>query len=676
MIPTPNLQRITLMLNKNALDQLAQLKNTLVAQKDIATGQIRTTTKRFGFVILSDGREAFIDPDQMQRVLPDDQVEVEISLNAKNQFEAKLIRLIQPGLQTLVGRCVSKGSNLFIEPDHPHFNRWLFIPPQERKSLEVGDWLHAQISRHPFNNEGKAQVHVLQILGKPDEPGLEARYALAKFELPCEWTATVTQQTNTINWTPLTFDNAELDLTQLPFITIDAENTRDMDDAIYLQQTESYWELFTAIADPSKHIEIGSPLEQSARERANTLYLLGQTQGMLPSELSQDTYSLVAEQKRSALVCRIKISYSGEMLDYQFCEAQIRSHHKLSYQSVFEYLDRQASTDLPETIQDLLKNLQQLTEARLQWRQHNTLVMEDKADYFYILNDQKKIDHIEKRERNIAHRIVEEAMLVTNYCAGNFFSRNPGYGIFSIHSGFRTERLDEAKHLLQQDQEDLLSNDLTQLESYCRLFRTLRQNRSNPKSSALHSLLQRMQQTGALSFDSAPHFGLGFPAYAMVTSPIRRYQDYYNHLAIKALLRHEAPPIADAEEQKKLVENLQSKINTGRQASRFTEHWLCCQYAQNHLGTLHTGTISLVNSQGIGVKLDDWGIDGFVMLVTKDTEKQNHFDSGRLRLTLEGKTFSVDEKVKVLIESVDMTKRRIQFQLVDDQTAERLSAWM
>lgn len=663
------------MLNKNALDQLAQLKNTLIAQKDIATGQIRTTTKRFGFVQLDDGREAFVDPDQMQRVLPNDQVEVEITVNAKNQFEAKLIKLIKPGIQTFVGRCVSKGSNLFIEPDHPYFNRWLFIPPQERKSLDVGDYIHAQISRHPFNNEGKSQVHILQTLGKPDEPGLEARYALAKFELPCEWTPAATQQANSINWTPLTFDNGELDLTQLPFVTIDAENTRDMDDAIYVASTDTGWDLFTAIADPSKHIKPGSALEQAARERTNTLYLLGQTHGMLPSELSQDTYSLVAEQKRAALVCQIKINSSGEIQSYQFSEAQIRSQHKLSYQSVFEYLEQGTSTHFPETLQTLLKNLQQLAETRLQWRQQHALVMEDKADYFYILNDQKKIDHVEKRERNIAHRIVEEAMLITNYCAGDLFARNPGYGIFSTHPGFRTERLDEAKHLLQQDQQNLLSHDLTQLESYCSLFRSLRQDKNNPQTAALHSLLQRMQQTGTLSFDSIPHFGLGFPAYAMVTSPIRRYQDYYNHLAIKALLQNEEPLI-EKEEQQKLVEALQHKINLGRQASRFTEHWLCCQYAQQHLGTLHIGTISLVNSQGIGVKLDDWGIDGFVLLVNKDDEKQSHFDSGRLRLTLEGKTFSIDEKVKVLIESVDMEKRRIQFQLVDDQTAERLSAWL
>jgi exoribonuclease-2 len=658
------------MLNKSSLEQLAQLKNTMVAQKDIAIGQVRTTTKRFGFVLLDDGREAFIDPEQMQRLLPDDRIEVEISTNAKNQYEAKLVT------SNFVGRYVNKGSNYFIEPDHPHFNRWLFIPPQDRKNLEVGDWIHVQVARHPFNNEGKAQVRLVQLLGKPDEPGLEARYALAKFDLPCEWTAAATQHANSINWSPLTFEDNEQDLTHLPFITIDAENTRDMDDALYLRPAGDGWELFSAIANPSKHIDLGSPLEQTARERANTLYLLGQTHGMLPPELSQDTYSLVAEQKRAALVCRILINASGEIEHYEFCEAQIRSNHKLSYQAVFEFLDQNKSPELPENILQLLKDLQTLTQLRLQWRSENALVMEDKADFFYILNDQKKIDHVEKRERNIAHRIVEEAMLLTNYCAGHLFSQHPGYGIFSIHPGFRLERLDEAKHLLKEDRPDLAAADLTDLKTYCQIFRQLRQEKDQPKNQLLHALLQRMQQMALLSFDESPHFGLGFLHYAMVTSPIRRYNDYYNHLAIKAILRKEQPPVTDPESRQQLAQALQQQINLGRQASRFTENWLCCLFAQQHIGTLHSGTITLVNSQGIGVKLDDWGIDGFVLLVERGSETKSHFDSGRLRLTVEGKSWAIEDKVQVLIESVDIDKRRIQFQLVDEQTAERLSAWL
>lgn len=278
------------MLNNSALQQLAQLKTNLVAQKDIAQGTVRSTTKRFGFVLLDDGREAFLDPDQMLRVLPDDRVEVEITTNSKDQLEAKLDKLLSSSLTEFVGRYVNKGNNFFVEPDVFNFTRWLFVPPQDRKGLSVDDLVRCTVSRHPFS-DGKAQVKIIARLGKTDEPGIENRYTVAKFQLPNEWTAPAQNQASSINWSPLVFDNGELDLTHLPFVTIDSENTRDMDDAIYIAANENGWELITAIADPSKQIDIDSPLELAARERASTVYLLGQSITMLPAELSHDTYS-------------------------------------------------------------------------------------------------------------------------------------------------------------------------------------------------------------------------------------------------------------------------------------------------------------------------------------------------------------------------------------------------
>src|SRR5690606_28237521 len=167
----------------------------------------------------------------MMRVLPDDRVEAEIKTNNKGQFEAKLTQLIKPGLGEFVGRYVNKGTTDFVEPDVPNFNRWLFIPPQERKGYKVGDLIHCTVARHPFNSDGKTQIHILNRIGTPDEPGVESRYTIAKFNMPFEWQAPAQSQAGGINWSPLTFDNGELDLTHLPFVTIDSENTRDMDDA-------------------------------------------------------------------------------------------------------------------------------------------------------------------------------------------------------------------------------------------------------------------------------------------------------------------------------------------------------------------------------------------------------------------------------------------------------------
>ncbi len=670
------------MLNKDALQQLSQLKTALVASKDIAQGVVRSTTKRFGFLALNDGRDAFIDPEQMMRVLPDDIVEAEIITNSKGQFEATLTKLITPGLKEFVGRYVNKGNNDFVEPDVPNFSRWLFIPPQERKGFKVGDLIHCEIARHPFNNEGKAQIHIIKRLGAADDNGIEARYTLAKFQIPNEWTPPTLNQASSINWSALTFDQGELDLTHLPFVTIDSENTRDMDDAIYIQANDQGWELITAIADPTKHIEMDSPLELAARERASTLYLLGQTVTMLPVDLSHDTYSLVPEQTRPALICRMQITHNGDISHYEFSEGQIRSQCKLSYQVVYEELTGLKSltdnkVNISDTTKAMLYCLQDFAQARAKYRTEHALVMEERADYFYILNDQKKIDHVEKRERNIAHRMIEEAMLVTNICAGELFLQHPGYGIFSSHIGFRPERIADVLALLKEDRPDIVVGDISQLNEFQSLFKELRLNPSNhPANANLHSLLQRMLQAGALTFEPRAHFGLGFNAYAMITSPIRRYNDFYNHLAIKRILRGAPCLTASTALKTQLAETLQNQINIGRQACRYLESWLGCQFLLQHVGSVHPGTIALVNSNGIGVKLDDLGFDGYALLAPKDGDIKAQFDARRLSLTINDKTYRLDEKVYVMIKAVDVEKRKIELELVDQETAERLSAWL
>lgn len=659
------------MLNKDALQQLSQLKTTLRTSKDMAQGVVRTTTKRFGFVKLDDGREAFVDPDQMMRVLPDDRIEIEVITNNKNQLEARLEKLVHSPLREFVGRYVVKGPAHFVEPDLPLFNRWLFIPPQERKNCQEGDYIHCEIARHPFHSEGKGQVRVISRLGKPDEPGVESRYITAKYNLPCEWTPTALDQAKAINWTPLVAEPEQEDLTDLAFVTIDAETTRDMDDALYIQANDTGWELITAIADPTRHIAFDSPLEQAARERGNTVYLLGQSITMLPVELSHDTYSLVAEQKRPVLTCRMQISADGAITSYKFGEAMIRSQHKLSYQAVQDYLGgNDAALEVPENIEALLKELQKFTTVRSDYRLEKSLVMEEKPDYFYVLNDQKKIDRIEKRMRNNAHRLVEEAMLATNICAGDFFTQHPGYGIFSSHVGFRPERLDDAVALIKEDKPDYAVGDLTALADFQRLIRTLRLNTDNDSNnSPLLSVLQRMLQAGALSFEPQAHFGLGFTAYATVTSPIRRYQDFYNHLAIKRIL-HQQPALKFDS-----LEKLQEQLALGRTACRQLELWLCCQYMSNKIGNVYSGVITQVNAAGVGVRLDDVGVEGFVLLADKSAGIKPAFDARRLSLTLEGKTYRLDEKIFVMLDAVDVEKRRIALQIIDAETAARLSVW-
>lgn len=661
------------MLNNDALQQLSQLKSALRTSKDIAQGSVRTTTKRFGFVKLDDGRDAFIDPEQMQRLLPDDRIQVEILTNAKGQLEARVEKLIDSPLRSFVGRYVVKGNGHFVEPDLPMFNRWLFIPPQDRKNCQEGDLIQCEISRHPFHSDGKCQARIVARLGRLDEPGIEGRYITAKYQLPNEWDQAAIEQAQAINGLSLENEQDLEDLTHLPFITIDAENTRDMDDALYISEHESGWELITAIADPTRHIAFDSPLERCARQRAHTVYLLGQSLSMLPVELAHDTYSLVAEQVRPALVCRIHIAIDGTIGEYRFSEAKICSRYKLSYQGVHDFLsgDKEALT-LPEDIRSMLLTLARCAGVRGKYRAEHALIMEEKPDYYFILNDQKKIERIEKRTRNLAHRLVEEAMLATNICAGDFFACHPGYGIFSSHIGFRRERLDDAIGLIKEDKPDYPIGDLTQLEDFQRLLRTLRLNLDqDPHNFALQAVLQRMLQAGALSGETQAHFGLGFSTYATITSPIRRYHDLFNHYAIKRILRGEPPQPIDTS----LLEQLQEQLTLGRVACRQLELWLCCQYVAQHIGSVHRGTITQVNASGLGVRLEDIGVEGFVMLADKEAGIKPAFDSRRLTLSLDGQRYHLDQTIYVIVNAVDLDKMRIALEIVNEETAARLRAW-
>ncbi|WP_347332485.1 VacB/RNase II family 3'-5' exoribonuclease [Marinimicrobium locisalis] len=659
------------MFDPNALQQLSTLKSNLRSQKDLAPGVVRTTTRRFAFVNLDDGREAFLPPEETMRVVPGDRVEVALTTNRKGQLEAQLERLIDSEFSSFVGRYRIKGKAHFVEPDVPQFTRWLFVPPNQRKGFEEGDLIECRLSRHPFHHEGKAQITITASLGKPGEPGVEARYVSAKFQLPNEWSDKAQDQAQAINLTPITADPEQEDLTALPFVTIDAEATRDMDDAVYVESREEGWELWVAIADPSRFIAPDTPLDKAASDRASTVYLLGQSITMLPSELSHDTFSLVPEQRRPALVCRMHIQRDGSITDYRFSEALIRSHHKLSYNGVSEVLDGNLeSTELPAERLELLRQLYECATARSEHRQEHALLMEARPDYYFVLNDQKKIERIEKRERTKAHRIVEEAMLATNICAGELFTRHPGHGIFSHHVGFRPERLEDALSLLKEDAPEYEVGDLRELPHFQKLLRDLRQNPEQaPAFETLLPLIQRMLQAASLSGDASEHFGLGFPHYATVTSPIRRYHDFYNHRAVKSILREEpaTPP------SKALLEHLQGRLQRSRQACRQLEQWLACDFVSDKIGSIHTGKVTLVNSMGFGVRLDDWGIEGFVRLADGDTKPA--FDSRRLKISLEAQQYQLDQTVHVVIQGVDKERQRIALEVVDEATAERLRVW-
>ncbi|MGH1469809.1 MAG: VacB/RNase II family 3'-5' exoribonuclease [Cellvibrionaceae bacterium] len=655
------------MLNSDALSALGQLKQSIEDSKDYGEGIVRGTNNRFGFVNLDDGREAFLNPDEMQQVLPGDRVKVLVTENDRKKLDAKLEKLISSSLKECVGRYVIKGKNHFVQADHPQLSRWLFVPPKERKKYQDGDYVNCKVSRHPFG-DGKAQVSIIQLIGKPSDAGIERSVIIGKFKLPTEVSDEVKKQVaeitdlgqeeNTKNY---------IDLREKNFVTIDAASTKDMDDALYAEINEDQkgWALFVAIADPSVYIDENSPLDKNAENKASSAYLLGGTLSMFPTELSHDIFSLVSGKDRPALVCKMQITIDGSISSFEFFNAIIQSKHKLSYLQVSEILNDKQENELDSDSVERLHTLNTIAASRKRYRDQHSIIQQDNIDYSYQLDKQGHIESIEIRTPTNAHHIVEEAMLATNCCAGEFLSDNSEKvnPLFTTHAGFRPERLNEIKQLLKKDFPEISYDDLAELNGYIGLIKTLK---GSDEGQSLVPTLRRLLRPAELTSENNPHFGLGFKHYAMVTSPIRRYQDLTNHRIIKSIINSQNPHSNNESTQKKMDVNpkkLQDKIALIRQASRQLEQWLLCEYLNNHKNSEFTAKIAAISNQGLAVRLKENGAESFIPM--KNTKsKPAKYDSIRMTLTYEGETYRVDQELTVKLSQIDLANRKISLAIM------------
>ncbi|WP_019605393.1 VacB/RNase II family 3'-5' exoribonuclease [Teredinibacter turnerae] len=652
------------MLDKDTLSRLSQLKSDIQAAKEYGVGHVAGTNGRFGFVRLEDGRDAFLSPEKMQRVIPGDKVKVSLTKNDKDQLEATLESLLEQSLSRFLGqyRVTKKGH--FVVPlgnapglKSSPINRWIFLPPKSRGRCKDGDMVVARLQQHPYD-DGKASARILENIGQESDPHIERLYVSAKYDLQPRYSEQAQKQTKDIvrSFKSEQFGDERTDFTEVPFVTIDAETTRDMDDAVALtidqDSDQARYKLHVAIADPASFIDQHSPLAQSSHRSAQSLYLLGGTIPMLPEELANQCFSLAAGALRPVLSCRMDINTNGEITHTEFARAKIRSHGKLDYQRVGAFLDGTADSytdgDSDPQIATMLKQLAELTDLRRRYRETHQIVSSDQAEYAFEVNQQGKICAVHLRERTQAHKIVEEAMLATNYSAGQFLAK-AGKGLFTTHTGFREDRLGEVKALLKEEQ--IENDDIMSLDGFVKLVNKL--NNSQEKASLLPAL-RRMMPTSELSLDAKGHLGIGMSHYATITSPIRRFTDLFNHWAILSELEGTKFRNANEDYLAKLSENL----SNGRLADRELQQWLICQYAESLVGATDSAKIRIVTQQGFGARLETLGIDGFI-LFDKKTEKS--FDAKRMTLDVGGQIYKLEDVVQVKVDSVDMDKRRIAF---------------
>ncbi|TXH47900.1 MAG: ribonuclease R, partial [Burkholderiaceae bacterium] len=581
----------------------------------------------------------------------------------------------------------------------------ILIPNNATADAKSGQVVAVELTEPP-SLYSQPVGRITDVLGDIDDPGMEIEIAVRKYEVPHRFSSETLAQAAALPEKIRPADRRHrIDLTDVPLVTIDGEDARDFDDAVYCEpakigrvKSPNGWRLVVAIADVSHYVKPGEPLDEDAYERATSVYFPRRVIPMLPEKLSNGLCSLNPDVERLAMVCDMLIGADGEVQAYQFFPALICSHARFTYTEVAAIL---ANTRGPEAARrsELVPHLLHLHEVYrvlLKQRVQRGAMDFETTETQIVCDENGRIEKIVPRTRNDAHRLIEEAMLAANVCSADFIARAKHPSLYRVHEGPTPEK----RTLLQNYLKALGLGLSVSEEPHPKEYQAIAAaTKDRPDAQQIHTMLLRSMQQAIYTGTNAGHFGLAYEAYTHFTSPIRRYPDLLVHRVIKALLTgkryhllsgkfEEAPKVRQAgkarhapnqemEHWEGAGAHCSANERRADEASRDVEAWLKCRYMREHLGEEFSGTVSAVTGFGLFVTLDSLYVEGLVH-ITELGGEYYRFDEVRQELRGErsGIRYAIGARVRVQVSRVDLDGRRIDFRMVreGEDDAARLRA--
>ncbi|MCG9649156.1 exoribonuclease II [Vibrio brasiliensis] len=658
---------------------LAQLKQQIQETLPKKEGTIKATEKGFGFLEVDSKTSFFIPPPYMKKCMHGDKVKA-IIRTEKEREVAEPEELIEQGISRFIGRVKLFKGKLNVAPDHPQLKK-LALKAKTRKGiksddLKEGDWVVAHLTRHPLKGDNGFFVEISEKITDADDKIAPWWVTLAQNDLPNSEPAGID------NWQIK--DDADLqrvDMTHVPFVTIDGASTKDMDDALYAKKTESGdFELTIAIADPTAYITPDSEMDKVARERGFTIYLPGRNIPMLPRDLADELCSLMQDEIRPALCCTVTISKDGVIADdIQFFAANIKSHARLVYDQVSDWLENGQSPEWQpsEQIATIVRDLYEFSLARADWREKNAVVFPDRPDYRFELSEDNDVVAIHADMRRSANRLVEEAMITANICAGRTLKETFNSGVFNTHAGFKPEKIADVLSFVNPDGElPFSAESVATLEGFAELRRWLGQQ----ETSYLDNRIRKFQSYSEMGNQPLPHYAMGLDIYATWTSPIRKYGDMINHRMLKAHILGKAP---EQTADETVGEELALHRKHHKIAERNVGDWLYARTLaeEPNKQTKFNGEIFDINRAGMRVRLLENGaaafIPGSLILANKERLECNG-DAGTVSVDKEV-TYRLGDVLEVVLTEVNQENRSLvakptqefaEVKSVEDSTSE------
>jgi ribonuclease R len=664
-----------------------------VDQNSLIKGVVAMHPDGFGFVNYSASeKDLFLPKNQLTHIFDGDTVQVLNEPTNGKRTLAKLLNVCERKTTHIAGLLKRQGKNFFLIADNNKIPQQIVVESCALAAENVGKQVNTEITHYP-NFRQSTKVKITEVLGQPDSAGMETKLALHRHGITDKWSDALLKQARSLGDCVSAEDKkSRVDYRLFPFVTIDGADAKDFDDAVYCERTElGEWRLLVAIADVSHYVKANDLLDLEAQERGTSIYCPGQVIPMLPEALSNGLCSLNPNEDRLVLVCDMTINDAGKVTQSEFTEGVIHSHARLTYDQAHAIVAKPNSakakkvTDNIKGIASIVQNLHFLYEDLIAARKQRGAIEFETQELILNLTKNRKISSIEPVKRNDAHRMIEEFMLCANVATAQFLDKHKIAGLYRVHAGPQQKKLAMLRSILLEKGLQLGGGDKPTSAHYNQLLTNIAHRAD---ASVIRTLLLRSQSQAEYSPNNDGHFGLAYDAYAHFTSPIRRYPDLITHRAIRAKIRSQQPQgiqkllrylHLDNFSKKALftkaypydhetIESLGVQCSAlSRRAddiSREVESALKCQYMEKFVGDSFVATISAVTNFGFFVELDKTGIEGLVPLSSFSQGEYVH-DVAKQQWVNKKQTYSLGDRVNVILKNVDLRQRKMDFVLSD-----------
>ena len=662
-------RRLRAMVRDGQLVQNRTGRFGIARQMELLAGRVIGHPDGFAFVRPDDGeKDVYLDARQARRVLHGDRVLVRIAgIDQRERPFGAVTEVLTRGNTEVVGRFFKDGGVGYVVPDNRAINQDLLIPAGAEAAARHGQIVVAEITQQP-DMHCQPIARIKTVLGDHMAPGMEIEIAIRAHGLPCSWGPDAEEEEVRVPDAVTEADReGRVDLRELPFVTIDGADARDFDDAVFCRKTAEGYRLLVAIADVAHYVTEGSAIDAAAFERGTSVYFPDRVIPMLPEVLSNGICSLKPDVERLALVCELSLDEDGTPRKSRFYNAVIRSHARLIYEEVAAWLDQPRTRE--KSIRNQVLELHALYLKLRERREVRGALDIDQQEPRFIFNAARKIDRIESRERNDAHRLIEECMILANVAAAEYLQKHRLPALYRVHATPDGDRLEALRTFLAELGMALPGGDAPTARDFAAV---LSRARERPDRHLIETVLLRSMKLAVYRGDNAGHFGLALEAYTHFTSPIRRYPDLVVHRAIKRRLARQKPVKPDLVQHAQLAEHTSMTERRADDATREAVAWLKCEFMQEKVGRTFDGMVSAVTSFGMFVQLDEIFVEGLVH-VTALPDDYYQFDAigHRLRGRRSGREFRIGQRVRIGVVRVNLDERQIDFELAEGPPVRR-----